>query len=356
MSPVTVDLIIVNYRGARLLEECIASVMRDAAGLPASAMDLRVWVEDNSPLPPRSVAGGRKAGSARGKDGAAAGTWEDALAVVRCHPGLRYSRNPENPGFGEAVNRAAGRGRGELILLLNPDARVEPGFFAAILKIMAARPDIGILGPRIRENDGRIQHSARSFPTFLTGLFGRDSVLSRRFPNHPAVRRNLRTLDISDDISDDIPDAEGAFRLVPVDWVSGACMVIRRAALPDDRVFAAGYFMYWEDADLCRRMAASGFGIRYFTGASVMHHGGASSRSRPARSRAHAHWSAFRIYARMLPAWAGPWLAPAAVILAVRCLAVTGWERFWPLICPESDGKAAAGRACSRIKSKGGGP
>jgi GT2 family glycosyltransferase len=81
-----------------------------------------------------------------------------------------------------------------------------------------------------------------------------------------------------------------------VDWVSGACMVIRRKAIKDVGLLDERFFMYWEDADWCRRMWEKGWKVVYFPQAAIYHHVGKSSDSRPLRSIYHFHKSAYRLH------------------------------------------------------------
>jgi hypothetical protein len=143
--------------------------------------------------------------------------------------------------------------------------------------------DVGAVGPLIREPDGRIQASARRFPTALTGLAGRRSWLTRIHPNNPLSRRNLLT---GDHVREPIT----------VDWVSGACVMVRRAAFEAIGGMDQGFFLYWEDADLCRRLANAGWRTMYHPGTSVVHLGGRATEHAPTTSLIAFHRSAFRYY------------------------------------------------------------
>ena len=122
-------------------------------------------------------------------------------------------------------------------LILNPDTLVQPDTLSKAMEHMEAHPEVGILGPVIFDSDGAIQGSARAFPNLLTALFGRKSILSKIFPNNPITRENILT-----DRSDGVTPME-------VDWVSGACMLVRRDAVEHVGLLDDKFFMYWEDAD-----------------------------------------------------------------------------------------------------------
>src|SRR4030095_7209730 len=104
-----------------------------------------------------------------------------------------------------------------------------------------------IVGPRVLDPDGSVQGSARGDPDMLTGLFGRTGPLRFLLPSSSLSKRN-------------VVSGGGS---ATVDWVSGACMLVRRTAFEDVGGFDARYFLYWEDADLCRRLRARGHEIRY---------------------------------------------------------------------------------------------
>ena len=126
------------------------------------------------------------------------------------------------------------------------------------------RPDAGVVGPRILNTDGTVQGSARRFPGVTTAVAGRSSWLTRKFPNNPLSRHNLPSLD-------------GRTTPLNVDWVSGACMLVRRTAFEQVDGMDERFFLYWEDADLCRRLGEKGWRTVYFPGATIVHAGGRSS-------------------------------------------------------------------------------
>ncbi len=218
------DVIIVNYESTPVLLRCLESIEKAAAGY-----SIRVFVQDNA-----------------SKDG--------VERVLELHPKVELTVNEHNLGFARAVNQGLERGSSPYVLILNPDTLVEAGFFESVLEFMETHPDVGILGPKILDHDGTVQGSARSFPTPLTALFGRKSLLTRVFPNNRITRENILTT-----------RCDGSTPM-EVDWVSGACLVARRTAIDavgpmDDR-----FFMYWEDADWCRRVVARAGGWSTFPG------------------------------------------------------------------------------------------
>jgi GT2 family glycosyltransferase len=105
-----------------------------------------------------------------------------------------------------------------------------------------------------------------------------------------------------------------------VDWLSGACMLARRDALAEVGGFDERYFLYWEDADLCRRLRARGYDVRYVPQAEAVHRVGQSSRTAPESSIRAFHAGAYLYYTtHVAPARLNPkrWMARA--LLAVRC-------------------------------------
>src|SRR5262249_38349000 len=151
-----------------------------------------------------------------------------------------------NDGFGAGINRAAQEAKHAVrLFVLNPDTVLEGPILETLDRLMVDDPKIGVIAPLVRETDGSIQPSARAFPGWSTVLGGRSTWLTRALPSNPLSARNLLT---------------GPHVKTPaaVDWVSGACMFIRRQAFDAVGGFDARFFMYWEDADLCRRLRAAG--------------------------------------------------------------------------------------------------
>ena len=232
----------------------------------------------------------------------------DAIAE-RYGPPVRVIRNIENVGFGRAVNQALAATTAPVVLIMNPDCQLVAGALTTLEAELLSHATCAIVGPRILDPDGEEQGSARGDPDMLTGLFGRTSALRRLLPSLPVSRRNVilaggATTDTS----------------TVVQWLSGACMLAQREALSAVHGFDSRYFLYWEDADLCRRLRQHGYEVRYVPGATAVHRVGHSSRTaRPASIRAF-HESAYIYYAtHVAPGAYNPkrWLA--RLLLTLRC-------------------------------------
>ena len=239
-----------------------------------------------------------------------ASTDGSASSVSAFSPRVSLIRNDVNAGFSRAVNQAAAASTAPLLLLMNPDCQLRPGALSALRAVLDAEPGCAIAGPRILDPDGAVQGSARGDPDMLTGMFGRTGELRRLLPFLPAARRNV--------VVDEAIASGEASRVV--DWVSGACMLIRRAALQAVGGFDERYFLYWEDADLCRRLRQRGYEIRYVPGAVATHAVGRSSRTARESSIRAFHDSAYRYYAtHVAPAALDPRRPIARMLLAGRC-------------------------------------
>ncbi len=185
-------------------------------------------------------------------NGAADGTPLPAMDEL---DGARILRPGHNVGYGAGCNAAAAQAKGDELLFLNADVVLTAEACAELSDRLTADANVAVVGPRIYSG-GRLQQSARAFPSLRTGVLGRRSVLTRllvRARRYPAELR---------------PAYGGGGQ---VDWVSGACMLVRRSSFDEIGGFDEGYWMYWEDADLCRRIADSG-GRVYFEPAAIVHH------------------------------------------------------------------------------------
>ena len=208
-------------------------------------------------------------------------------------PNATLIQNTENVGFGRGVNQGLAASSAPLVLIMNPDCHLAAGALPALRAVLEREPGCAIVGPRILNPDGSVQGSARGDPDMLTGLFGRSSRLQRLLPGSAVSRRNVVT-------EDAIRCGEPS---VVVDWLSGACMLARRTALEAVDGFDPRFFLYWEDADLCRRLRARGQHVRYVPGATATHRVGHSSRTAQAAAIALAlPLRAARESARVQPA------------------------------------------------------
>jgi N-acetylglucosaminyl-diphospho-decaprenol L-rhamnosyltransferase len=203
----------------------------------------------------------------------------DCVEPPELPSGVRLIRNPENLGFARASNRGIAASSGELVVLINPDSRVEKGFFEKIEAYFEEDRSVGIAGPRVLEEDGELQLTARREISLASGLLGRTSLLTRLFPKSSLVKSQF-------------PAVTSLETPTRVDWVSGACMVVRRRVLERVGAFDERFFMYFEDADLCRRAREAGWSVVYLPHVEVVHEAGGSSRSRP-RAIWLLHKSAF---------------------------------------------------------------
>ena len=194
-------------------------------------------------------------------------------------PRSRLIRNPENLGFAHACNQGITATDGEYVILINPDTLVEKDFFDLCETFFAEYPKAGIAGPRILDPYGNLQLSARREVSFVSGILGRTSFLTRLFPESAVVR-------------DMFPAAGNLSGPTGVDWVSGACMVIRRDTMDETGGMDERFFMYFEDADLCRRSRGAGRPVYYLPQVEVLHLTGASSHSKATAIR-RLHKSAF---------------------------------------------------------------
>lgn len=239
-SAVDCSVVVVNFETDDLLAECLASLEKAEGDLT-----LEVIVVDNS------------ASLARG-------------GVPGRFPRVTFVESPGNVGFARASNAGLRRARGRHLLLLNPDTVVHEGAVGAMVRHLDTHPAVGAVGARLLEADGSLQYSCRRFPGYFTIFFGRYAVLTRLLPGNAASRDYLYL------------DWDHA-SVREVDWVSGACLMVRREAVERTGGFDEGYFLFVEDMDWCRRIRDAGWSVVYLPDAVVTHHIGVSRGPVPAR-------------------------------------------------------------------------
>jgi N-acetylglucosaminyl-diphospho-decaprenol L-rhamnosyltransferase len=273
-AAVELSVVVVSYNTRALLRRCLASLGAAAAGTPHE-----VVVVDNA-----------------SRDGS-------LEMVAREFPAVRAVANPANVGFARAANQGIRESGGALVALLNSDAEATAGSLTALAAVLAGDPRIGAAGPQTRFPDGRVCQSCFRFPS-----------LTRPAVNFRWVRRLAGEAFSLSYPPGDPRLAEGG----EVDWLSGACLLLRRKALDAVGLLDERFFMYFEDTDLCRRLHRAGWAVRYVPRIHVVHHVGQSSRGEAERLRVELRRSAlvyFRTHHRAPVVWAMRALMLAGALL-----------------------------------------
>jgi len=181
-------------------------------------------------------------------------------------PWVRVIESPKNVGYGAGNNIALREAKSEFVLLFNPDLTVFPGEVESWIEWMRARPDVGISGPRVLNPDGSDQDSCYRFPNVLTPILRRTFL--GRLPFARSVNERYVMKEMDRNVEQD------------VDWVLGAAMLIRKTTLDTIGLFDERFFMYFEEADICRRVWSAGLRVTYAPVARFVHYHGRESRIR----------------------------------------------------------------------------
>lgn len=227
-----------------------------------------------------------------------------AQAVAARFPGVEVIRVPENQGYAAGNNRGLVQARGEAVILLNSDVEATPEALQALVDYLNAHPDVAAVSAGLRTPDGQPQ-------AFAFGDEPAPGYLLRRGLGRLLGRAPLH------DWAVDHP--------VDVDWVSGACLAVRRQALEQVGLLDEGFFLYFEDVDWCLRMRRAGWRVVYNPSIQVIHLGGASE---PGRSTANHlyHESLVRFYHKH---YGRMWGATVRLSVTMyRWLAETGTKRI----------------------------
>jgi len=217
-------------------------------------------------------------------NGSADGSAEAAAAT----PGVRLIALPTNVGFAAANNAAIRASGGELILLLNSDTIVPPGAIDGLVAALRASPEAAAAGPRLIDGEGRPE---LSFGDMVSPLaeWRQKRLLAA------AARGSASALATI--------DARTRIRRHP-DWVSGACLLVRRADAEAVGLLDERYFMYLEDVDFCAALRARGRRILFVPDVAVTHLRGRSRQSAPAATTRAYRDSHRAFYAKHHPRWA----------------------------------------------------
>ena len=252
---VDLSIIVVNWNGGAALKACLESAMSATRKVEAE-----IWLVDN------------------------ASTDESAEQAAGVHPELRVLRNADNLGFARAANQAIEQASGEFVLLLNPDARIGEAAVLRMLELMQKEGLIGIAGC------GSIDASDRSAPGYEM--------------SYPGQRGTS------------ITQAAGEGK--DVAWVSGACLIARRAMVDEIGPLDAEFFMYYEDVDWCYRARQAGWRVVTLPELTILHDLGGSSSQVPKKDIARrAASSRVRFYKKHYSPVSAGWMTARMAALAI---------------------------------------
>jgi GT2 family glycosyltransferase len=223
-----VDVVVVSYNSAQSLRGAVEPLVNEA--------EINVFVVDNA-------------------------SNDNSLSAVRDLPLTRIALN-SNRGFAHGCNTGWRAGSAPLVLFLNPDARIDGLGIQRLAEVVEDNPRVGIAGPRIANEDGSLDYSIRRFPR-IRSAYAEAFFLQRLFPR-------VRWID------EVVRDASVYQRPAAVEWLSGACLLVKRDVLEELDGWDEGFFLYCEDIDLCKRAQEASFEVRYEPSAVATHVGGGS--------------------------------------------------------------------------------
>jgi GT2 family glycosyltransferase len=281
------SIVIVAADSGPGLEECVARAL-------ASSVPVEVIVVDND-----------------SHDGI-----PEAVARMYQHdPRIRVVFNHANFGFGRAMNVGAREARGDALLALNPDCLLETETLAQLRKILQTHRDAGVIGAVVCDAAGTPDPaSCRRDPLLRRSL----NVLTGR-AKHEAEDARFQGVDVPGPIPAAVTEVEN---------VSGALMLLPRAVFERLRGFDEGYFLHFEDLDLCRRARGAGCEVLLAGMVRVHHAKGGSSARRPVFVSYHMHRGMWRWFVKFDPA-AHSKLMRALVACAITAHFLVTAPRRW---------------------------
>ena len=243
MDELDLTISVVTHNTRDLLKTCLGSIYQKA-----ERIRFEVLVVDN---------------------GSTDGTME---MIQKEFPQVKLIENQKNLGFARANNQAIKRGKGRYFLLFNPDSIFKNGSLNETIKFMDRHPEVGILGCKILNSDGTIQESNASFPNLFTE-FLRVFQLKKIIASvklRKKIGQKLGRL-LGSTIREYFRVYWDSERVRGVDWVTGACLIVKRKAIEDVGLLDENFFMYYEDADWCYRMHHKGWRVYYYPFFEIVH-------------------------------------------------------------------------------------
>jgi len=252
-----VAVVVVTYRSGERIEACLRALREVSREIP-----IEVVVVDN------------------------ASDDDTVERVAEGFPEVELVAGRENLGFAAGSNRGIAGSRADLVLLLNPDAQLPPGTLPALVEYLECHPEVGIVGPALESEPGRLQRDISAtglFPSFVQALY-EYTRLGRWYPDSRWVRDYFLT------------DFDRR-SIREVAMVQGACLLVRRALLERVGILDERFFLYFEETDLCKRAVDAGAHVHYVGDVAALHAGsGSSADGRP--SARHFIASMYRFHAK----------------------------------------------------------
>lgn len=229
------SIIIVNYNTRDLLRDCLNSIIRSNPLKDQLSSNYEVIVVDN------------------------ASTDASVAMLKKEFPQVKLFQNKQNLGFAKANNQGIKIAKGKYLLLLNSDTKIVAGALEKMIDFMGENPQVGVLGPKLLNKDGSLQPSAGYFPS-LPVIFRQALFLHKIFPfNHLKQFKVTRPAFYA--------------KTHPVDWVAGACFLVKNDVFAKIGYLDEKFFMYVEEVEFCYRCQKAGWQIYLLPQAKITHQG-----------------------------------------------------------------------------------
>ncbi|MBU4369953.1 glycosyltransferase family 2 protein [Patescibacteria group bacterium] len=243
------SIIILNYNHKNLLKNCLKSLKE--AGLK---LDYEIIITDNNSndgsqeflskfkvYPVKSC----KAGS--------------PMAKFNRVKSLKFKviLNSQNNGYAQANNQAIKLAKGKYVLILNPDVIVLPNSIEQLIKYLQKNKKAGMVGPQLLNPDKTVQNSCYNFPKLITPAVRRTFL--GKLPGFKKELARYLMLDFDHQ------------QIKEVDWLIGACLMIKKEVLEKVGYFDERYFLYFEDVDLAKKVWQAGYKVVYFPKVQMIH-------------------------------------------------------------------------------------
>lgn len=250
------SIIIVNWNTKQLLLDCISSIYSTVRGA-----SYEVFVVDN---------------------GSTDGSVE---TVSQAFPAVNVIVNTGNLGFAKANNVALRRMSGRYAVLLNSDTILKEAALENMLDFMERQPQAGMCGPQLLNKDGSRQNSAGNFPMLLIEFMSK-KLVRILFPE--TYNQAFKSYVV------------GSAGFVAVDFIVGACMMVRKTAMDEAGMLDEDYFFLYEEVDWCFRMKRAGWFVYHLPDVEIYHLGGQSMKEINLRARVESWRSRYLFFEKSL--------------------------------------------------------